>query len=61
MNWTPNRRNLLKTGAAAAALGFTGRTAWAQDIPTTPETGDIKMGIEPPASCNAATSPRIPP
>jgi NitT/TauT family transport system substrate-binding protein len=47
MNWTPNRRNLLKTGAAAAALGFTGRTAWAQDIPTTPETGDIKMGIEP--------------
>ena len=47
MNWTPNRRNLLKTGAAAAALGFTGRTAWAQDIPTTPEAGDIKMGIEP--------------
>ena len=47
MNWTPNRRNLLKTGAAAAALGFTGRTAWAQDIPTTPEAGAIKMGIEP--------------
>ena len=47
MNWTPNRRNLLKTGAAAAALGFTGRTAMAEDIPTTPESGDIKMGIEP--------------
>ena len=47
MTWTPNRRNLLKTGAAAAALGFTGPAASAQDIPTTPEAGDIKMGIEP--------------
>ena len=47
MNWTPNRRNILKTGAAVAALSITGPASWAQDIPTVPEAGDIKMGIEP--------------
>ena len=47
MIWTPNRRDLLKASAATAALGLAGRAARAEDIPATPETGDIKMGIEP--------------
>ncbi len=47
MNWTPNRRNLLKTGAAAAALGLTGPAAWAQDIPTTPKPATSRWASSP--------------
>lgn len=43
----PNRRTLLRTGLAAAALGGVGRFAFAQDLPAAPEAGDIRMGIEP--------------
>ena len=47
MNLKLNRRDLVKTGVAAAALGTIGTSSWAQDIPMAPEAGDIKMGIEP--------------
>lgn len=47
MNWTLNRRNLLKSTVASSALAGLGQFAWAEDIPTAPEAGDIKMGIEP--------------
>ncbi|MGE3829377.1 MAG: ABC transporter substrate-binding protein [Parvibaculaceae bacterium] len=42
-----NRRQLLKTGAAAFAAAAVIRPSFADDIPTAPEAGDIKMGIEP--------------
>lgn len=42
-----NRRTVLKSSIAAiSAVGFS-RLALADDIPTKPETGAIKMGIEP--------------
>jgi NitT/TauT family transport system substrate-binding protein len=47
MNWTANRRDLLKASLAATVVAVAGRNATADDIPTTPEAGDIKMGIEP--------------
>jgi NitT/TauT family transport system substrate-binding protein len=47
MNWTPNRRDILKVSAATAALAGAARVALAEDIPMAPEAGDIKMGIEP--------------
>jgi NitT/TauT family transport system substrate-binding protein len=47
MIWTLNRRTLLRTGSALFAATALGRQAFAQDIPTTPEPGAIKMGIEP--------------
>ena len=47
MNWTPTRRSLLKGTAALAATAPFARVAFADDIPTAPEAGDIKMGIEP--------------
>src|SRR5436190_68460 len=43
MKWTLARRFLLQAGAATLFAG----TAYADDIPTTPEAGAIKMGIEP--------------
>ena len=47
MIYMPNRRQLLKTGAAAFATAAVIRPSFAQDIPSAPEAGDIKMGIEP--------------
>jgi NitT/TauT family transport system substrate-binding protein len=47
MIWTPTRRDFLRTGIAATALGALGRTGFTEDIPMAPEAGDIKMGIEP--------------
>jgi NitT/TauT family transport system substrate-binding protein len=47
MLWRPNRRAVLRTGAAAILAGATGRLAYADDIPATPEPGAVKMGIEP--------------
>jgi NitT/TauT family transport system substrate-binding protein len=47
MIYMPNRRQLLKTGAAAFAAAAVIRPSFAQDIPSAPEAGDIKMGIEP--------------
>lgn len=44
---TTSRRSLLMLGAAAAALAALPLSAFAQDLPATPETGAIKMGIEP--------------
>jgi NitT/TauT family transport system substrate-binding protein len=41
------RRDILKVGAAALALGASGRLAVAQDVPAKPEAGTLKMGIEP--------------
>jgi NitT/TauT family transport system substrate-binding protein len=47
MNWNPSRRTLLKTTAAIPLMGLVTEIAYAQDLPATPEAGDIKMGIEP--------------
>jgi NitT/TauT family transport system substrate-binding protein len=47
MIWRPNRRDIIKTGAAALMASAAGRMALAQDIPAAPESGPIKMGIEP--------------
>ena len=47
MIWTPNRRQVLKAGAATLAAGSFAKAAFAQSIPTTPEEGAIKMAIEP--------------
>jgi NitT/TauT family transport system substrate-binding protein len=47
MIWTPNRRVIIKTGAAALMMSAAGGMALAQDIPAAPESGPIKMGIEP--------------
>jgi NitT/TauT family transport system substrate-binding protein len=47
MIWTPNRRDIIRAGAAALMVSAAGRAAAAQDIPTAPESGPIKMGIEP--------------
>jgi NitT/TauT family transport system substrate-binding protein len=44
---TLSRRNILKGSAATILLGATSGLVAAQDIPTTPEAGAIKMGIEP--------------
>jgi NitT/TauT family transport system substrate-binding protein len=47
MIWTPNRRDIIRAGAAALMVSAAGRVAPAQDIPAAPESGPIKMGIEP--------------
>lgn len=47
MLWKPNRRDLLKAGAAATAFGGIGATALAQDVPAAPEAGTLKMGLNP--------------
>lgn len=47
MVWSPNRRDIVKAGAAVTLAGFGLRTAFAQEIPAKPEAGAIKMGIEP--------------
>jgi NitT/TauT family transport system substrate-binding protein len=47
MIWTPNRRDIIRTGAAALMVSAAGRVALGQDIPAAPESGPIKMGIEP--------------
>ncbi|HVL19649.1 MAG TPA: ABC transporter substrate-binding protein [Amaricoccus sp.] len=43
----PSRRALLRAGAAVVLAGTAAGAGFAQDIPTTPEPGPIKMGIEP--------------
>ena len=47
MLWKPNRRGALKMSAAAVLAGMSARFSFAGDIPATPESGPIKMGIEP--------------
>ena len=47
MIWTPNRRDMIRAGAAALMVSAAGRVALGQDIPAAPESGPIKMGIEP--------------
>jgi NitT/TauT family transport system substrate-binding protein len=47
MAWTPNRRTVIKGGAAALLASAYGLPAFAEDIPAAPEAGAIKMGIEP--------------
>ena len=47
MNWTPTRRSLIKAGIATAAFGGLGARAFAEDLPAKPETGAIKMGLNP--------------
>jgi NitT/TauT family transport system substrate-binding protein len=47
MIWTPNRRDIIRAGAAALMVSAAGRVAPAQDIPAAPESGPVKMGIEP--------------
>jgi NitT/TauT family transport system substrate-binding protein len=47
MNWTPDRRDIIRAGAAALMMGAAGRAALGQDIPAAPESGPVKMGIEP--------------
>jgi NitT/TauT family transport system substrate-binding protein len=47
MIWTPNRRDVIRAGAAALMASAAGRVALAQDIPAAPESGPVKMGIEP--------------
>src|SRR5262245_60308025 len=47
MLWRPNRRDILRTGAAAILAGTATRLAYADDIPAMPEPGAVKMGIEP--------------
>jgi len=47
MIWTPNRRDVIRAGAAALMMSAAGRVALAQDIPAAPESGPVKMGIEP--------------
>lgn len=51
MGWEPNRRQVLRSGAATLAVGALAgsafRSALAEGIPTSPEAGAIKMGIEP--------------
>src|SRR3954447_26420450 len=46
MVWIPRRRDVLGGGAALVAGAFW-RPAFAGEIPASPETGAIKMGIEP--------------
>ena len=38
---------MMKIGAAVLAVGMAYAPAFADDIPATPESGAIKMGIEP--------------
>jgi len=47
MNWSPNRRGLIAAGGAAILVAAAARNGLAQNIPASPESGDIKMGIEP--------------
>jgi NitT/TauT family transport system substrate-binding protein len=47
MTFTIDRRQMFKVGAAALIAGSAIDRAFAQDIPATPETGAIRMGIEP--------------
>jgi len=47
MSWSPNRRSVLQAGAATLLAGSAIGRAVAADIPTKPEAGAIKMGIEP--------------
>src|SRR4029453_1331601 len=47
MSWSPNRRSVLQAGAATLLAGSAIGRALAADIPTKPEAGAIKMGIEP--------------
>jgi NitT/TauT family transport system substrate-binding protein len=47
MTKTLSRRDILKAGVAGAAIACITAQASADDLPTTPESGDIKMGINP--------------
>jgi NitT/TauT family transport system substrate-binding protein len=47
MIWSPSRRALIQAGGAALVIAGAWRTAMAQAIPASPESGSIKMGIEP--------------
>lgn len=47
MLWKSNRRAVLMAGSVALAVLAMAQASIAQDIPTTPEPGPIKMGIEP--------------
>ncbi|HKQ95029.1 MAG TPA: ABC transporter substrate-binding protein [Aestuariivirgaceae bacterium] len=47
MTFTIDRRQVFKGGAAALIAGTAIGRAFAQDIPATPESGAIRMGIEP--------------
>src|SRR4051812_15294490 len=46
MAFYTTRRQVL-AGAAALGAAATFRSAWAQDIPSKPEAGGVKMGVEP--------------
>jgi NitT/TauT family transport system substrate-binding protein len=47
MIWSPSRRAFIQAGGAALVIAGARRTAMAQAIPASPESGSIKMGIEP--------------
>jgi NitT/TauT family transport system substrate-binding protein len=47
MKWNPSRRELVAAGGAAILVAASARHGLSQDIPASPEPGDIKMGIEP--------------
>ena len=47
MQWSPNRRALIQAGGAALVIAAGAGKGFAQDIPASPESGAIKMGIEP--------------
>jgi NitT/TauT family transport system substrate-binding protein len=47
MKHTFTRRALLKSTAASAAFAGMTQLSFADEIPTTPEAGDIKMGVVP--------------
>ena len=47
MQWSPNRRALIQAGGAALIIAAGAGKGIAQAIPASPESGAIKMGIEP--------------
>ncbi|MFO1209738.1 MAG: ABC transporter substrate-binding protein [Amaricoccus sp.] len=47
MLWAPDRRAVLKAGAAAVLAAAAARGALAAGMPSTPEPGPIRMGIVP--------------
>ena len=47
MQWSPSRRVLIQAGGAALVFAAGTRKGMAQAIPASPESGAVKMGIEP--------------
>ena len=47
MQWSPNRRALIQAGGAALIIAAGAGKGIAQAIPASPESGAVKMGIEP--------------